>query len=686
MLADSETGAPDLWSQRGNTDGKTSPITQRHGTLSFKFGANVEDVGHGERCSFRSRTIKLPVANTIFHNGRESTIQAQRWIVDENVVEPTLACVKRTWLKEQVLQMAFPCPDEPNKFPLQVAVPLSALTGRKRVATSMGNVIRQFYAGNEPFPDQTPRNSQPEAEPASMDLEGAIAQFILTPGNKKKEVEVWALIRSPTSLQKYHTPDASNVIKCGGHFHKVLSGGGGWGNKQGLIALDPEIDFDITPELRLTEDLEMDPPGKDRGRASGQIVNPGDVATFFSLRSFNPPFKWTFETPQAPTDPGNSWILSRSPCFVFGTVSSTIDAMPVTHSPRARFPDSPPCIYVAKHFGMLSEQAVSLTLVRSDGEVSRTKIDVPHAIVSYGARADRLQTKPLLYEQTSKPPNSMQHRVHSEDMSDGAAASEPRSEYLVNSDTISGSKHQAEGLTVKEAIAESLCRRVHARGMIASDVKTLVHNAESPRIRKHVSRSLEGSRKREPRIRKHISREPRIRKHVLREPRIRTYNSNFEESGIRGPRIRKSGSTRQRAAESILFRRVQKSGSIYKKVAWPTRARQVKNSVVNEPRIRKHILQVPRIKRYTSSLEDPSKRGPRISKYSSIYKEAARPTLFPRVKKSGLIHKQAAKATLVHKDETLRTRQYGSSYEKAAKPTLVQGVKKSGAKRLRIRR
>ncbi|KAL8816462.1 MAG: hypothetical protein Q9223_004531 [Gallowayella weberi] len=481
MLADSETVAPGLWSQRENTDGKSSPITQRQSTLSFKFGANVEGGGRDERCSFRSKTIKLPVANTVFQNGRESTIQAQRWIVGEDILEPSLACIKRTWLKEQVLQMDFPCPHKPNKFPLHVGVPLKTLTGRKRVATSMGNVIRQVFAKNQPFPDEPQHNFQPEAEPASKDLESAVARLMSTPGSENEAVGIWALIRSPTSLERYYTPNASKVIKGGGHFHKVLSGGGGWGNRQGLLALDPEIDFDITPELRLTEDLEIEPPGEDRGRASGQIVNPGDIAEFFCLKWYGEFFRRPPKTPQAPTDPFGSWILSRLhpsglktrwPSFVFGTVSSTIDAMPVPHSPRGRASDPPPCIYVPKHFGMLSEQGISLTLVRRDGEVNRTKIDVPHAVVSCGTQDGRLHKRPLLYKQTSKRPNLIMHRVHSEDMSDGAAAPEPRSEYLVNNDTISGPKHQAEGLTLGKPIVETLGWRVLDRGIIASDEKS----------------------------------------------------------------------------------------------------------------------------------------------------------------------------------------------------------------------
>ncbi|KAL8683203.1 MAG: hypothetical protein Q9186_000815 [Xanthomendoza sp. 1 TL-2023] len=460
MLTESETGAPDLWSPRGEMNGKTSPITQCQSTLSFKFGANVEDVGRGERTSFSSKAIKLPVANTIFHNGRESSLQAQRWVVGETILEATLACIRRTWLNEQVLQMAFPSPEEPNKFPLQVSVPLLALTRRKRVATSMGNVIRQVYDKAEPFPDGPPRDSPPEIEPASKDLESAVAQYISEKRDENTNVEIWAVITSPTSSLTYTTPNFSKVVKGGGHFHKVLGGGGGWGNRQGLLALDPEVDFDVTPELRLTENLDFEPPEEDRGRTSGQIVSPGDIAMFFCRQLYGSLSGTPSKAPGTPTDPGNSWILSRLPCFVFGTASSTIDDIPVPTSAISRASNSPHCIYVAQHFGMLSEQAVSVMLVRSDGGVSRTKIDVPHAVVSCGPQIARLQTTPLLYEQDLNPRKSMQHRVGSEDTSDGAAAPEPRSEYLTHDDTTSDPINQVEGLTVREATLPTPVRKV----------------------------------------------------------------------------------------------------------------------------------------------------------------------------------------------------------------------------------
>ncbi|KAI4245639.1 MAG: hypothetical protein L6R40_002440 [Gallowayella cf. fulva] len=274
MLTDSEVGAPDLWSQREQTDQKASSTAQRRSTLSFQFGANSEHVDRNEKSTtpklFLSRTVKLPVANTIFHNGRESTIQAQRWIVGETILEPALACIKRTWLKEQVLRMAFPFPDAPDKFPTQVFIPLSPITRPKRVATSMGNVIRQFYARNE------------HLEPASKDLETAVAHWISQTGNERKAVEVWALISPPKGLRTFNNYNFSKVIRNGGHFHKVLSGGGGWGNRQGLLALDPEVDFDVTPKLRMTEDLESE-FAEDRSRASSQVVNPGDMV---SLKRF----------------------------------------------------------------------------------------------------------------------------------------------------------------------------------------------------------------------------------------------------------------------------------------------------------------------------------------------------------------------------------------------------------------
>ncbi|KAL8767969.1 MAG: hypothetical protein Q9209_005640 [Squamulea sp. 1 TL-2023] len=471
LMTDSESAAPDLWSQGGNVKEEATSTVRSRSTLSFHFGANRELVDPpGENVtakSFQSKTVKLPVANTIFHNGRETSIQAQRWVVGETILEPTLACINRSWLHEQVLRVAFPHPPEPDKFPLQVAVPLSRINPYQRVATSMGNVIRQLYSLKDTA-KAGELNFESEAEPASKQLESAVASWISKIGNKTQAVEVWALIRPPTVLQKFCKSSFSKVIKAGGHFHKVLGGGGGWGNRQGLLALDPEVDFDVTPELTMAHDFDDEGPEVEGSSDSAQIVNPGDIVEFFARK----PIKSSTTIHSAAT---GSIRLKCPPSFVFGTTPSTIDAVPETNGTAPQGFSPSHCVFVPRHFGMLSEQGVSLTTVSIDGEVSRTKIDVPHAVISCGTQGSVLQSFPLLHEPSAKTkrsrkagllranlqnPGLTQRRIVLDSSYADTAAPEPNSEYLHNKKPTSEAANQNNGLTLSEAVQPAHIRKV----------------------------------------------------------------------------------------------------------------------------------------------------------------------------------------------------------------------------------
>lgn len=432
LLTDSETAAPDLWSQHESRQQEAASTKRRRSTLSFQFGPNKEPVYAAEQCaenkSFQSKTIKLPVANTVFHNGRESTIQAQRWIVGETMLEPTLACIKRSWLHEQVLWVAFPFPPDPDKFPLQVFVPLSRICSRQRVATSMGNVISQLHS-LEDTSEPSELNFRSEAESASKQLEHAVTRWITRPGKETRTVEVWALVRPPTALQRVRHMTFSKDIKAGGHLHRVLSGGGGWGNRQGLLALDPEVDIDVSPELTMAQGFDNGSP-EAGGNASSQIVNTGDIVEFFARYPVEP-------SSAAHPKANNSFILSCSPCLVFGTTPSTVDVMPEPHSTTQCAQSSSDCIFVRGHFGMLSEQGVSLTTVSIDGELSQTKIDAPHALLSCGIGGQHIFPLEIESSPESKRAQKPQHlqkpgpayrRIYLDDASTNVPV--PKSEYM----------------------------------------------------------------------------------------------------------------------------------------------------------------------------------------------------------------------------------------------------------------
>ncbi|KAL8733303.1 MAG: hypothetical protein Q9181_003626 [Wetmoreana brouardii] len=382
LLLDSETAAPGLWTNQEELGEKTVPAIQPRSKLSFYFGApegRTEEVAEqAGSTSSPSTTIKLPVANTLFVNGRESTIQAERWIVGETMIESTLACIKTVALKEQTLKLVAPQLGQGRSKSFRMIVPLQPITPFRTVAASMGNIIRQFYVYDSS--GQVSENVQP----ASRELEAAVTDILSNRGAETRRVDVWAQVTPHTSqsIPPGTTSNPGRSILTGSTFHKVLSGGGGWGNKQGLLALDPERDFDVTPELSPIEGFDYEDTEADRRRNSGQIINPGDSVKFFIATSeVSSPKKSS-----AAKACGASWeIVPERSSFVFGTLPSAIDAMPASDLTAADESGPRSCIYIPGHFGMLSEAGMSFGAAKLNGKSIQSKIDIPYTKILCGA-------------------------------------------------------------------------------------------------------------------------------------------------------------------------------------------------------------------------------------------------------------------------------------------------------------
>ncbi|KAL8942596.1 MAG: hypothetical protein Q9216_001578 [Gyalolechia sp. 2 TL-2023] len=441
---DSESAAPDLWAQRSPTDHNGYSHEQRRSTLAFQFdasGTSLEGTERPRSSSLNiSRTIKLPVANTIFHNGRLSTIKVQRWVVDQEATGSTLRCVKSKWLDQQVLKVA-----QNNRFTfrtskdassprdisfaavsvqqrLRITVPLTGITRPRVVAAAMGNVVRSLFADS----------SSGKVIPASQELEAAIDQWIAKSDIGTQPPEVWALI-NPKTDPRLDALSFHDRIDRGTHFHKVLSGGGGWGNKQGLLALDPELDFDDASEISFVHSPDGIAPEEERRRNLGQIVNPGDTVEFF-VRDLEVPFPEFLPTQNARDD---SHEFPKLASTVFGTIPSTVDEMPAPSEKMADESRFSPCIYAWGHFGMLSEQGMSLTTTTADGQSMQTKIDIPYSTFSLEAKWES-QPKRFRFKSTNNSIAEPEYEVKQIGSSTQSSATiaapsapQPTSEYLL---------------------------------------------------------------------------------------------------------------------------------------------------------------------------------------------------------------------------------------------------------------
>ena len=365
-VLDSEVAAPDLWSPRNASNERETMTIQQRCTLSFSLppgpGVRTQLSEKSASQPLIQRTLQLPVANTLFQNGRTSTLFAQRWGVSfrkESISEYVSS--EKTWLPRQTIHMDALFADEGMRLQLdhRVCSHLVPITPARIITAAVGNIVRKIN-GN---------NATAEAVPASEELEYAISTAIQQGQIPAEQAGVWALIRP----QRYATLDRAAqlhwieyAILSGARLHKVLSGGGGWGEKHGLLALDPDSDYNL--HYQAFEPSFGDHQDAEAGKlqALGEVAKPGDSITFYVYRSPSNAYPADVHVPI-------SWHKGKTPSatLLFGSLPSTMDAMREVDTTQAEaHAQSEPKIE-ENQFGMLSEQGMSLEVIRLANSIIR---------------------------------------------------------------------------------------------------------------------------------------------------------------------------------------------------------------------------------------------------------------------------------------------------------------------------
>jgi len=173
--------------------------------------------------------VDLRLANTIFANGKERTLQAMRWeyhsVSQKYVLGPYRDLSNCTVTS---IDFVHSC----------LEVLLHPVTQRRKVVSSMGNILRQISRS------ENDRSNEPI--PASSELERELPRYVNDHNIDDPRLSVWALVQpsgSETGVGTFSLDQVVSAIQQGGRLHRVVSGGGGWGKKQGLLSLDPEISF-----------------------------------------------------------------------------------------------------------------------------------------------------------------------------------------------------------------------------------------------------------------------------------------------------------------------------------------------------------------------------------------------------------------------------------------------------------
>jgi hypothetical protein len=354
--------APDLWIHQ---------CQDAFNKAALKF--NIE-MNRTESSSIAS--VTLPLANTIFQTGSPSTMMASTWTFDSN------AFARCKTISKTIQTLRLKATDTPY-LESATSVPLLPLTVPRAIMGVFGNIIRRTNAKQGP-------------NPASHELEAALDTYFKSRSLSSRYVDVWALILpqnvtngtgvggigrfneimaskkmqtiwKDTSEFKNAFQYVGDCIERGARLHRVLSGGGGWGSKQGLLSLDPWEDSYWIGAARQTAVVENEHHLTEEFR---DVANSGDFIQFF------------FVPPNAPFYSESDQTAGRTK-FEFGTTVSTMDEMSTPCSPDGI---SNQVKVLPNYFGAVSGEGIGVIVPKSrssnkDGETmlhqTETKIDVP---------------------------------------------------------------------------------------------------------------------------------------------------------------------------------------------------------------------------------------------------------------------------------------------------------------------
>lgn len=386
-------------------------------TIGFRFSDGRGRPGH----NLRRFMVILPLANTLFVNGLRSTMFRTTWTLsqDREFYTPS----RRETMIHQWVEVVLPRPIH------KISMPLVSLTKQRRVASSMGNIIREVEGENG------------EAIPASQELEAAVSDYM-----KDKQVSggrtlVYALVSKPdtgtriSATGDFQTQDSQvdanrnhtkvipepgkgkassmYVQSCmtkGSRLHKVVSGGGGWGQKRGLLSLEPhqqgpqQFDTSHAPDT----EAEAVMPVLDT------IAEEGGTVKFFA--AYEPDIKDLEDLPPPPRIPSdNIWLRPK----YRSRISRAFGVIPANENIEIPPPEAPKqgsrkWFFYPHHFGALSEQrihlrarnfpveSVSTKTIRlrlqaepngaRDGRLN-TQLDIPYANVTFAGAAPKVYGK-----------------------------------------------------------------------------------------------------------------------------------------------------------------------------------------------------------------------------------------------------------------------------------------------------
>ncbi|PIB01754.1 hypothetical protein CB0940_01078 [Cercospora beticola] len=354
--------------------------TTKPGSMSFA-------MRHGDSCRVDAQ---LPLAQTIFTTGMPSTLLHIRYQFDP------LSGQLRKQASQRLESAHISLPDTLGQGNIKLQAQLLPLTVPRQVVSSMGNIVRKLAAPE----------SGSKIISASQELEAAVSSYFASKQKAPEAVQVWALILPPelgdpraaaealsTALQRLDSKSIEGIwaadgsrglmsssprddllptLVSGARLCRVLSGGGGWGKKAGLLSLDPDSQYS-TRELRRDQgwDFTFDGDSAEemlasgRKQALGEVTREGESIVFFLVT----PSEWETGSNADLVDD----VRHKEPGdIVFGALPASVESDQTSERTSQ----------VTHHnwrFGALSEGGLALTIAKDGTPVTRTKADIPYA-------------------------------------------------------------------------------------------------------------------------------------------------------------------------------------------------------------------------------------------------------------------------------------------------------------------
>ncbi|KAG0635894.1 hypothetical protein HOY80DRAFT_1011594 [Tuber brumale] len=216
----------------------------------------------------RSKKFTLPLANTLFHTGSRTTIvhipakvneipvtiEAAEGVCPKEVEEFAHAQqdIKESWEKlgelmklvgqrsgivppakdheKDCVDITLPSTHLLADTKIDARLPLKQLTFPRRIEAGMGNILKQTSS----------ETGAPQG--ASRELEKAVLDYISSPSTPSlsRRLSIFARLTPHSSVAHENL-----FMAPGARIHRVLSGGGGWGSKAGLLSLDPQSETQV---------------------------------------------------------------------------------------------------------------------------------------------------------------------------------------------------------------------------------------------------------------------------------------------------------------------------------------------------------------------------------------------------------------------------------------------------------